>query len=1351
MTFPSSKPMDAGSPRHGDSWPRLPSLMGRYGLGVLGLVGIVLIWTVMIGYITETRAQIERSTEQTVSNLARAFEEQIIRTIRAVDQTLLYVRDAYARDPASFDMARWSKDSLFLTDFAFQVVVIGADGIMIASNLDPSAKRIDLSDREHFRVQRQDGRDELFISKPVFGRVSNKWSINITRRIIMPDGSFGGVVVVSLNPAYLAKFYESIDLGKTGSITLIGTDGIVRAAAGTGTAIVGDTIDTAQLLERIQHAPTGMLTGSGPITGADGIFSYRLVQGLPLVVAVGIGKSEVFATFNLNRSRYLVAASFVSLILVVAIALVQRYQTGLRRTRDELHAREQRYRTIVGSLQQVLFQTDAEGRLVFVNSAWQRILGHPVDDVIGVPFVSFTHPFDAERHAELFEALLRRETSLYQHTLRFMARDGKVRWIEINARAGNDAGEDGEGISGTLTDVTERHEAEVRAKAANVELARRQYALDQAAIVAITDVQGRIIHANDRFCAISGYSREELLGQTHRIINSGVHPSEFFHNLYRTVAGGRIWRGEICNRAKDGRLYWVDTTIIPTLNEDGRPVAYMAIRIDITARKTAEQALRDSERLALQQSAQLEATLANMSQGIMMVDHNGAVAVINRRAIELLGLPEWMAEQPVTFPEIVEFLRSHGEFDGDEIAPCAMPDPPPMCERRRPNGLILEVRTRRLADGGAVRTFTDITERKKSEIALAEARDAAEDASRARSRFLAMMSHEIRTPMNGVIGMTGLLIDSGLDAEQRQFATTLRESAEHLLDIINDVLDFSKLDAGRMEFEEIGFDLRHLVESAMQILAPRAHAKGLDIAVVGAPDLPARVVGDPGRLRQVLLNLVGNGVKFTEQGGVELTVEAAAASPDGRIEIRFAVRDTGIGIPKDAIGLLFREFSQLDNSVSRRFGGTGLGLAICKRLIDLMGGSVSIDSEVGKGSVVRFSVRLGREEAPAAAAPSLAGIKVLVVGGSTLLSEAMRRQLALIGAEVSYAGTVNDVAAQACDVAIVNCEQAGDGIPAELRARTGVPSLRVLLTVSTRQHRSADRAALGGFDAVAIRPVPLATFVALIRGETAATAPTPRLSLPAQANPLRILVAEDNQTNQLVASKMLQALGYRADIVGNGVEAVAAIRAAPYDLIFMDVMMPEMDGLAATRAIRALPAPARDVHIIALTANAFRQDQEVCREAGMNDFLAKPITRESLEQVLDRYLEGRAPFAVDRPVEDAPPEVAFDASVFDAFSAALGDDDASEVLRAFMVDAAQRIEVLRTSLREGQPATVRREAHALKSSAATFGFRLLSGLARHLERHAETAPAAEVGRQIEAIAAAYGEVEQLVRDRKNAA
>ncbi len=527
-------------------------------------------------------------------------------------------------------------------------------------------------------------------------------------------------------------------------------------------------------------------------------------------------------------------------------------------------------------------------------------------------------------------------------------------------------------------------------------------------------------------------------------------------------------------------------------------VEYMLVGLGLTALVLALQLILHLYRRRVGRFQQaLAVTLENMNQGIVMLDRDGRVVVINQRTADMLGLPPEVAHEGTDYWTVLRWQANHDEFTQDDrtrletaIRDRRLPAGPAITERGRPDGSVLEIRTTPLPDGAVVRTFTDITARAHYERDLAAARDDAEAGSRARSEFLAVMSHELRTPLNGILGAVGLLRGLKLEPEAAHYADIVRQSGSHMLMLVDDILDFSSLDSDRVVLRMAPFDLAALLADLGAMIGARARARGLAFTLDTPSDLPARVLGDAARLRQIIVNLASNAIKFTREGGVTISVATTPEAAEG-LRLTIAVRDTGIGIPPDKCARLFEAFTQLDGSLSRRFGGTGLGLAICRHLALLMQGAITVESTPGEGSLFRVDVRLHRA-------------------------------------------------------------------PADIPAPPAEPG--------------ADR--------------------------------------------LRVLIAEDDPTNRLVATRMVSRLGHHVDAVEDGAEAVETLRRTRYDVVLMDLMMPGMDGLAATRAIRAETAPHAATPIVGLTANARPDDEAACMAAGMDAFLTKPVSAERLSRTL---------------------------------------------------------------------------------------------------------------------------------------
>lgn len=1010
-----------------------------------------------------------------------------------------------------------------------------------------------------------------------------------------------------------------------------------------------------------------------------------------------------------------------------------------QRVVESLRASEKRYRDLVENTQGMICTHDLEGRLLSVNMAGARSIGYEVSEIVGRNLGEFLAPAVRQQLGDYLRRIVERPTD--SGLLVVQTRSGEDRvWSYQNVRLE----EQGRApyVLGHAQDVTARIRAEEALKAVNSRLAALVAALNEGVIV--EDEARRLVLANREFCrmfdiavppeTMLGVDCAQIFEQLGRLLSA---PEEFPARIDRILGERRIVVGEEV-RLADGRVF----------ERDYHPIfigdyyrGHLWVYRNVTARKLAEDALRASEERfrVLSDAAPI---------GIFQIDRQYRITYANTRIEEICGLRAGM-DLPTEGIEPIHPEDKQGIIDEWTAASLSGGEFARDFRAVSPAGELrwLRARARAIFDAdenkiGYVGTVEDITAQKQVAEELRQAKDAAETANKAKSEFLANMSHEIRTPMNAVIGLTGILLGSELTPQQRDLIATIRSSSEDLLTIINDILDFSKIESGRLELEHRPFDLRACIEAALDLVAVRAAEKDLELAYFMEEDVPEAILGDDTRLRQVMVNLLSNAVKFTADGEVSLTVDKVR-DIDGAVELRFAVTDTGIGIPPDRMDRLFRSFSQVDASTTRHYGGTGLGLAISRRLCDLMGGRIWVESEAGRGSTFYFTVRTG--EAPAGsfartAPQALAGRRVLMI-----ISNAARRMMISRQMRAWDVKAVECVARDEAGQRLANGErfdalliETGSEDRGELQWLAALgPGAPMCVVIATNQSRTEQELARRGFGgklplaAVLSKPLKAARLGEALGNLFAdplriSASPFPQAPPPERLStvqPLRILLAEDNLVNQKVALMMLEKLGYCAQVANNGVEALAALERQPFDVVLMDVQMPEMDGLEATRRIRRDWPVRSQPRIIAMTANAMPGDREQCLHAGMDDYVSKPVKPEELRRALAQ---------ASGPDLDAEMR---SGTVYPAMLESLrqaeeqGESILTELITLFLQDTPTRLDDLRASLAAGDAAALRRAAHSLKGSAYTFGAREMGALCEDLEtrgRAGQTEGAAEV-------------------------
>jgi two-component system, sensor histidine kinase and response regulator len=872
-----------------------------------------------------------------------------------------------------------------------------------------------------------------------------------------------------------------------------------------------------------------------------------------------------------------------------------------------------------------------------------------------------------------------------------------------------------------------------------------------------------------RYCELLGYAEHELT-PTPREIAKRLHPEDrprILDVMRAHFASDALYDVEARVRMRDGNYRWFGMRATVERDATGRPSRLSGSMQDVAPRKAAEAARIEAEQ-------RLERAIRGSSDGFFEYSVTEDLMWYSPRIREMLG---YAPEEPMPrvlrelMPEedrarVEEAMQRHFKEDAPHDVVFRLPRKEGTWGWFRARG-----RCERDAEGHPTRfsgSIQDITTQREAEAALVAAKEASAAANRAKSEFLANMSHEIRTPMNGVLGMTELLLDTSLEPVQREFAETIRGSATSLLGILNDILDLSKIEAGKLEIEQVEMDVRECVEDVGTMMAVQAAAKNLELIVNVDPSIPDLVLGDPHRLRQILTNLVGNAVKFTQQG--EIVLEALVVGVQaGRALLHFEVRDSGAGMSPEVMSRLFQPFVQADASITRHYGGTGLGLSIVKRLVELMGGNVGVASASGEGSAFTFTLPCALVEGSVSSAASVSVAprtrRVLVVDDNQTNQRVLCGQLRPAGYTVETAGSVSRAleqllhsarAGQGFDVVIADDQMPdsdGSQLAARLRSHPELGATRLIMLTSLDRHGNMQRLRELGFAGYLTKPVRGRDLRACIErvleldGSTEHLQPDRRVvtrgSLVSEKGAPRyrgrVLVVEDNAVNQQVTRRFLERLGCQVNIAENGQRAVEFCDRERYDLILMDVQMPVMDGLAATREIRRLEGPHRRVPIIALTASVMTDELERCIAAGMDGLLTKPLEPLRLGETLARHgLGGHggtelAPLPTMRPV--AP---AIDLA---RLRTLVGDDAdfVQELCRTFLASSGRIVEELRRALASDDRALLSTLAHKLKGGSGSVCAQRVGDLAAVLERSSATRPAAELGEFVEQIGTALKE------------
>jgi PAS domain S-box-containing protein len=1070
--------------------------------------------------------------------------------------------------------------------------------------------------------------------------------------------------------------------------------------------------------------------------------------------------------------------------------------TDRKQAEQALKETEERFRIMADSCPLGIWVTDAQGKTLFANRAYRRFCGIASEEVEQDGWLFLLHPDDAPAILEAFDRAIQEHTR-FSGEQRCRRADGQWRWLESYAEPRFSP--DGEflGLVGTSKDITKRKQTEQALQTSEERFRQLTENIDEVFWL-MEPGSDEILYVSPAYERIWGRTCASLYQNPASRLEA-IHPDDLEQSrkVFARQMQGESVESEYRIETPDGQQRWIRSRAFPIRNRSGQLIRVAGIAEDISERKRHEEELNRAReeaeaanrRLAAQHAVLdnerriLRTFIDNVPDFMYIKDLESRFVVANKtvarwagveRQEDLIGKTDFdlcPRELAMNFYEDEQrVIRTRQAiFDREEVTSMDASSGPHYTLTTKVPLFDSEGHVTGIAGMGR-----DITSRKAMEDALRESNRElqesidranqlafeAEAANRSKSEFLANMSHEIRTPMNGVLGMNGLLLNSDLTPDQRHYAEVVDASAKSLLTVIDDILDFSKVEAGKLEIDTLDFNLHVLMGDFAEMMSERLDEKQLEFVCAVAPDVAANLQGDPGRLRQVLLNLVGNAIKFTHHGEVVVRV-GLISETDAEVRLRFSVRDTGIGIPADKQQMLFNCFTQVDASTTRRYGGTGLGLAICKKLVELMGGKIGVESKEGVGSEFWFTLRLGKQPAGMPAdCPKVPvkGTRILVVDDNATNREVLTAQMQSWGAAVI--AVESGATALAClryavttgtpfQVAVLDMMMPGmDGatLGRAILADDTLNPIPLVMMTSLGQRGDAIRFKEIGFAAYLTKPVRQSDLydclVTVLTGEQQKQRGPliTRHSLQkTRRGNARILLVEDNSTNQEVAKGMLHRMGWHADVAPDGKEAVRALETKDYDLVLMDVQMPVMDGYEATRRIRDPKSMAlnHDVPIIATTAHAMAGDAEKCLAAGMSDYIAKPIDPKILEKRVEKWLaRKRHETPAASPAESAGenntpiPAMPSAALVFNRenfLERMMGDEEfAHEVVAEFVGELPTLLSALKKHVAESDLESIWKQAHKIKGSAANVGGEALRDVALKVEQAGKTGNSAEV-------------------------